>query len=160
MKLFNRKKKMDEREKMELYTIEHYMYWMVFWGLVISIFWQQIAMKAPFQQFAAEWIIFMIMAVGSVILEVRKGIYDEHSEPGWRSYLVYSLIFTAVFTILLLANGCRQGWYARWSDMLLAGGITAISLFVLIYGSLAVMGGLVKRRRRKLEAGLDEDSEG
>ena len=36
MKLFHNKKVVDEREQMEMFRVEHYMYWLAFWALLAA----------------------------------------------------------------------------------------------------------------------------
>lgn len=46
------KKIIDEREELELLRIEHICFWLLFWGLFLSIMVQSFLMNAPFVQFA------------------------------------------------------------------------------------------------------------
>ena len=96
--MFHKKKKLDERELMEMYKVEHYGFWFVFWALFISISVQIIFLEKPFAQMGSEWIIFMLMAVFSLIGYFKGGHYDYYTEPGWKSYLLYSSAATAVLT--------------------------------------------------------------
>ena len=53
MRLFRNKKVVDEREQMEMFRMEHYMYWFAFWALLAGIFFQIIFLDAPFRQVAS-----------------------------------------------------------------------------------------------------------
>lgn len=157
--LFGKKNVVDERERMEMYKVEHYMFWFAFWALLVSIFGQLIFMKASFGQIAGEWTVFMLMAVGTVIGEFRGGHYDYISSPGWRSYLAYSVGGTAAFVLLILLNGMLRGYYDSIGDMALAVSVSGGIMFVLLYVSLSIGGALVKKRRKKLEEEFDDEDE-
>lgn len=155
--LFGKRNVVDERERMEMYRIEHYMFWFVFYALLVCIFGQMIFMKASFGQVAGEWMVFMLMAVGTLIGEWKGGHYDYVSRPGWKSYLAYSVGGTAVVVILMLLNGIVQGYYDSAGDAALAAAVFGGSVFVLLYLSLAIGGELIKKRRKKLEEEFGDD---
>ena len=83
-RLFSKKKVVDEREQMEMFRIEHYMYWFTFWALLISILVQLIFMDALFRQVAGEWTVFLLMAAGLLIGELAGGHFDYNTRPGWK----------------------------------------------------------------------------
>lgn len=159
MMLFGKRHIVDERERMEMYRIEHYMFWFVFWALLASIFGQMIFLKASFGQVAGEWVVFMLMAAGTLIGEFKGGHYDYISRPGWKSYLAYSVGGTAAVVILMLLNGIRQGYYDSVSDAALAAAVFGGFTFVILYLSLALGGELIKKRRKKLEEEFESDDE-
>ncbi len=161
MRLFKMKKVVDEREEMEMMKIEHYMYWFTFWALLVGIFGQLIFMKASFTQVAGEWTVFMLMAVGLLIGELKGGHFDYSSRPGWKSYLLYAVIAAAAGTLLVLANSFMRGWYeeADMGQLLAVSLITGINIFILTFICLAAAGAFVKHRRKKLESAYDEDEE-
>lgn len=159
MMLFGKKHVVDERERMEMYRIEHYMFWFAFWALLAAIFGQMIFMKASFVQVAGEWIVFMLMAVGTLLGELKGGHYDYISRPGWKSYLAYSVVGTIAVVFLMLANGIRQGYYRSFGDAALVAAVVGGTAFVIFYVSLAVGGELVKRRRKKLEKEFEDEEE-
>ncbi len=87
MRLF--KKVVDEREEMEMMRVEHVMFWLVFWALLISIFVQLLGMKATFRQVSGEWTVFMLMAVGTTNGEGRGGPFVYTTPPGWKTFPLY-----------------------------------------------------------------------
>lgn len=151
MRLFGKKKVLDEREKLESYKIGYYGFWFVFWALAGGLLFQNFWLGAPFSQYACEFFILIAAGVGMVAADVRRGSYDNWSEPGWRSYLAYSLIFATLFTVTILIGGWHRGWLSRVKDVCVVGAVNFVFLFVLVYATLALMGWLVKRRRKKLE---------
>lgn len=157
--LFGKKNVVDERERMEMYKVEHYMFWFVFWALLVSIFGQLVFLRASFGQVAGEWIVFMLMAVGTVIGEFKGGHYDYVSRPGWRSYLAYSAGGSGAVVILILLNGVMRGYYDSVGDAVLVAVISGGVMFVILYASLAAGGQIIKRRRKKLEEEFEDEDE-
>ncbi len=161
MRLFKWKKVVDEREEMEMMKIEHYMYWFTFWALLFSIFGQLIFMKASFTQVAGEWTVFMLMAIGLLIGELKGGHFDYTSRPGWKCYLFYAMVAAVAGTLLVCVNSFMRGYFDK-SDMgqiLTASLITGVNIFILTYICLAAAGAFVKHRRKKLESEYDEEEE-
>lgn len=154
---FLNNKAVDEREQMEMFRIEHYMYWFTFWALLISIFVQLIFMDAPFHQVAGEWAVFLLTAAGLMIGELAGGHFDYNTRPGWKYYLVWSLLAAAGASGIALLNGIVHGWYESVSDVAQPLFILGLNTFLITYAVLAAVGTFVKYRRRKLEEKYDED---
>lgn len=157
MRLFRSKKVVDEREQMEMFRIEHYMYWLTFWALLISIFVQIIFLEGSFWQVAGEWTVFMLMAIGLVIGDLTGGHFDYNSRPGWKYYLSWSLIAAVAVVGVTLVNGIRHGWYESASDVILPLFFLGAQAFLFTYLALAAAGAFVKYRRRKLEEEYEDD---
>jgi hypothetical protein len=157
MKLFHNKKVVDEREQMEMFRVEHYMYWLAFWALLAGIFYQVIFMDASFGQVAGEWTVFMLMAVGLVIGDLAGGHFDYNGRPGWKYYLVSSLTAAAAVVGITLVNGIRHGWYESVSDVVIPVGTLGALTFLFTYTAVAAAGAFVKYRRRKLEKEYEDD---
>ncbi len=159
MSIFRWKKVVDEREEMEMMRVEHYMFWFAFWALLVSIFVQLLAMRASFLQVAGEWIVFMLMAVGTVIGELKGGHFDYISRPGIRSYLKYSAVAAVASMGVVLIRGIEGGYYQKPLDAVLSLLISGIFTAGLTFLCLAAAGAFVKRRRRKLEKEFEEEDE-
>ena len=157
MRIFKMKKVVDEREEMEMLRVEHYMFWFTFWALLVSIFVQLLVMKADFSQVAGEWMVFMLMAAGTVIGEVKGGHFDYTSRPGFRSYLIYSLVAAVSVMGLTLLRGISYGYYHHSSDAVLAVAVTGIFAGVVTGICLAAVGTFVKHRRKKLEEEFEDE---
>lgn len=155
------KKVVDERQELEILRIEHVCFWIAFWALLISIIVQALFLQVPITQLAAEWIIFMICCVGVIIGCIKKGQWDCYSEPGIKSYVIYSLIGSFVFSILFAAAG-----YVKWESLrahpfmfIAVVFILFAFLFVGIFVAMILTGTAVKKRRQKLEKEYsDEDN--
>lgn len=157
MRLFKVRKVVDEREEMEMMRIEHLMYWFVFWALLASIFIQILVLGAEFSQVAGEWMIFMLMAIGTVFADIKGGHFDYCSRPGWKTYLIYSAVAAAGVMGLTLWRGVRDGYYRNPGDAVLPLLITGIFTGVVTYAALAAAGTFVKHRRKKLEKEFEEE---
>lgn len=150
------KRKIDERERMEMFKVEHYFFWFAFWGLLAALLIQQLFLGLDFSHVAGEWIVFMVMAVGSCIGYARKGIYDGGiSKPGTKSYAIYSFAGSLLFSIVI-----GLGMYFRWKTSIgVTLGCIAICftfLFALLFVCLWATGTWIKKRRKKLEQVYDD----
>ena len=144
------KKNMDERELMEMYKIEHYMFWFAFWALFASLIIQTVSSGFNIRQMAGEFIVFMSMAVISCILYLRKGIYDTWSQPGIKSYLIYSIIFSMLTTIFVVVRNYYLGYVREIREMSIIAAIIEIFMFIVLFIVLSAFGEITKRRRNKL----------
>lgn len=159
MRIFRCKKVVDEREEMEMLRVEHYMFWFAFWALLVSIFVQLLVMGADFSQIAGEWTVFMLMAVGTVLGELKGGHFDYTSRPGFESYLRYSAAAGVAVMGMTLFQGISEGYYQEPLDAVLPLLITGIFTAGVTFLCLAAAGTFVKHRRRKLEEEFDEEDE-
>jgi len=147
----NKKKKLDERELMEIYKIEHYAFWFMFWALVASIVIQLIFFNSSFKQIGGEWIVLMISAIASSIAYIKGGHYDYYTNPGIKSYLLYSLIFTIVSDVIVaITNYLHHNYYNR-IGFIITISLYSVVIFVFIFATLALTGEAVKKKRKKLE---------
>lgn len=158
MRLFA-KKNVDEREKMEMYRNEHYVFWFLWWATGVGILVRKYFFDVTFHQDAWIIAIFLIASVGLAYMDLRDGHYDYYTKPGWKSYLLYSIVFSLFFTALVLANGFRNGWYTSVQTIFVVGAVTEIVLFIFLYVLMVCVGTLTKKRRRKLEEQLMDTEE-
>jgi len=148
---------MDERERMEMYRIEHYAFWALYWSQAVSLVGHKLILDEPFMEHAWEWSVFLIVSVWLVIIDIRKGNYDYYTEPGWRSYLVYSVVTSLVFGAVGIGAGIYKGWIDSARDAVITGAVEVPFLFAVCYATLALCGTLAKRRRKKLEEAYEEE---
>jgi hypothetical protein len=151
-----KRKEVDEREKMEMYKIEHYGFWLVFWGLLISIFVQMIAFDASFKEFGAEWIIFMVMAVTSAIAYGRAGHYDYYSEPGIKSSLIYAAVFTVIYDVVFGLYFYINDKYYNLTGLAIKIALCTVFMFFTILIIQLIAGKVVTKRRKKLKEDFEE----
>ncbi|MBK5254106.1 MAG: hypothetical protein JJE03_06590 [Peptostreptococcaceae bacterium] len=152
-----KRKVVDEREKMEMYKIEHYGFWLVFWGLLISIFVQMIAFDASFKEIGAEWIVFMCMAIGSGVAYGKAGHYDYYTEPGLKSSLIYATVFTIIFEVAFGLYFYINDMYYNLMGLAITIVIATVFMFFTILIFLLVTGKVIAKRRKKLEEDFEED---
>lgn len=152
----NSRKKLDERELMEMYKIEHYAFWFLFWALFASLFIQLIFFDASFKQIGAEWIIFMIAAIASAIAYYKGGHYDYYTKPGIKSYLFYSIIFTVVTDIVTAIAIYVHHNYYNMTGYIITVVLFGVVLFGIIFTTMALTGEAIRKRRKKLEEQFDD----
>ncbi|MGE4507891.1 MAG: DUF6773 family protein [Eubacteriaceae bacterium] len=155
------KKVIDERQEMELYKIEHLFFWTVYWLLLAAIIIQSTFMEAPFIDWAFEWFIFMFASIGVLVGCYKKGQWDYYTKPTMKSYMLYSLAGSGLFTLIYTIASYFNNPYLK--NNLLALFIFALVLFVflflLMFGLLALSGHFTKKRQAKLAQEFDEDEE-
>ena len=146
-----KKKKLDERELMEMYKIEHYAFWFMFWALIASIFIQLMFFNSSFKQIGGEWIVLMISAIAISIAYIKGGHYDYYTKPGIKSYLLYSISFTIVFDVIIAITSYIHHNYYNMRGFIITVSLSGVVLFIVLFVTLALTGELIKKRRKKLE---------
>lgn len=139
---------LDEMQEQALLKIEHYGFWLAFWGL-LTIMAIQALLGVAFSSLLGEWIIFMVLCVYALVSCLRHGLWDRNLKPNLKTNLLVSILpglAVGVFDILLFrANETEP------LDYLLIGAIPALITFVLCFVALTVCSALYKKRRRKLD---------
>lgn len=156
------KKEIDERQQADLNRVTGYGYWIAFYLLIAAILVEGPVLGRPFREWAAEWAVFMVMAVYEVIACIRIGVWTQTKQrPRKKDYVRYSLtggiLFSAVFTLgyyfrLKPENRTFENiasMYVYWF----------VLLTVLFLVSYFIGGGIYNRRRRKMEEELDKELE-
>ena len=143
-----KKSNLDEMQEQALLKIEHYGFWLAFWGL-LTIMAIQALLGVAFSSLLGEWIIFMVLCVYAVVSCLRHGLWDRNLKPNLKTNLLVSILpglAVGFFDILLFrANETEP------LDYLLIGAIPALITFVLCFVALTVCSALYKKRRRKLD---------
>lgn len=157
--MFKLKKVVDERQELELLRIEHFGFWLLYWGLCISIIVQALFMELPFKNFAAEFIVFMLGSFIFLIACVKKGQWDYYTKPTIKTYLITSLIGSLCFTLLI--GFVNYNKYPKFQEnftvFLISMAFIIVSMFVLIFVTSLILGTLVKRKQQKLEKEFTDD---
>ena len=135
-------------QEQALLKIEHYGFWLAFWGL-LTIMAIQALLGVAFSSLLGEWIIFMVLCVYALVSCLRHGLWDRNLKPNLKTNLLVSILpglAVGAFDILLFrANETEP------LDYLLIGAIPALITFVLCFVALTVCSALYKKRRRKLD---------
>ena len=99
----------------------------------------------------------MRLAVGLVLGDLAGLHFYYNGRPGWKYYLVSSLIAAAAAVGVTLVNGIRHGWYGSASDVVIPVCTLGALTFLFTYTIVAAAGAFVKHRRRKLEKEYEDD---
>ena len=149
--------KIDEREKMEMYKIEHYAFWLLYWGILISILAQMIFFDANFKSIAGEWIVFVLCSLSVSIAYAKGGHYDYFTKPGLKSSLIYSASATIIYDGLIGIYIYANHHYYNLLGFAITMIIQTILIFTLTFALLLLTGRMVNKRRSKLaDEYLDE----
>ena len=147
------RKVIDEREELEIKRIESGAYYVFLSGLGIAIV-VQVFMFESLQYVAGELIVLLAGAGWAMVGYFRKGIWDCRTKPGMKSYIGYSLFFTLVYGIIILVMRFLSG-----ADMLTSlrfAAINSIVMFFALFLLFALLGNIIKWRRKKLEQEFDD----
>jgi small neutral amino acid transporter SnatA (MarC family) len=88
MKLFH--KLLDERQEQETMRIERGAFYVIFFALAISILVQLMVFNLDITHIAGEIIVLFMGAAWALAGYIRRGIWDNFTKPGIKSYLIYS----------------------------------------------------------------------
>lgn len=153
------KKIVDERQEAEFYKIEHYGFWVMFIGLLVAITYQVIFVKSGVFMIGGETIVFLVG--GGVVLVgcFRKGLWSYISEPTVKNYILYSIVFTILYSGIFAVKRYVNCDYFKEdiTELILPVGIFSGFIFVFMFGLLFICGTLVKKRRKKLEDKFEDD---
>lgn len=147
----------DERELMEMYKAEHYGYWMMFWGLLISMVVQVFFMNVSFTYIIGEWVVFMMSCVLLIVMNVRKGNWDYYSKPNTKSYLGYALVAAVAFAAIVAAGMWFRFDIKDVAGVLTVFGLVAVATFALVFISLLIAGKATTKKKEQLESQYDEE---
>lgn len=149
LNIFSKKNLLDEMQEQKLLKVESRGFWLMWWGLLISML-VQMAMGATAKDLTGEWIVFMIACLYSLEECLRNGIWDRHIRVNLGANLVGSFVAGAAVFVL----GIVQRGY--WPGALFSGIFTAILCLVV----LQVITGIYKKRHEQLEHLEEDDYDG
>lgn len=96
------KRVIDERQERDLYVIEHYGFWIAFYGLLGIILYQTM-FKDLFYSFIFEIILFITLSLIIIIGCIKKEIWHPYAKASQREYVSAAIItFISVFIVYLL----------------------------------------------------------
>ena len=143
-----KKSNLDEMQEQALLKIEHYGFWLAFWGLLAAMAIQAL-LGVALSSLLGEWVVFMVLCVYALVSCLRHGLWDRNLKPNLKTNLLVSILpglAVGVFDMLLF-----RGNETELLDYLLIGAVPAIITFVLCFGVLSVCSTLYKKRREKLD---------
>lgn len=155
------KKKVDERQEMDILRVEHIGFWVMYWMLLAAMVIQGIFMEDGRNLAAGEWIVFMTTSIIVLIGWIRKGVWSFYTRkvPGVKSYLIYSLIG-------MFAAGMPLGlvFGMKWHPNDVKGVLSCviyymILMFVMSFILFFIGGTIAKKREAKLANQVFDDSD-
>lgn len=154
------KKEIDERQQADLNRVMSHGYWIAFYLLLVAVIVEGVFLNRPFREWAAEWVVFMVIAVYEVIACFRIGVWTQTKQkPGKKDYVRYSLIGSFLFSVIFtIGNVVKMSAEKRTP-----GNIVPIFIywFVLFFAvmviSFFVSGNYFNKRRKKMEDKMDEE---
>lgn len=147
------KKIVDERQELELLRIERTGFWVLYIALAVDIMSKIIFLNVSPKQLIGENIAFIAGCITIIIGCTKRGLWDRYSRPGFKSYLIYSLAGSVIFAaVLFAALLIRDVPHA-----ITAAVIFGVSIFVILFAALALMGVYIKKRNDKLDKEYDDD---
>lgn len=152
----------DERVLLEKRKISSHAFGIVYFGLLLSILLQQFVFHAPFSQYAAEFIIFMVSAVYVVIRNILVGnsIFGEKYQ-GHHMVIINSLV--CGFTISAITTSLNTAQFGLdqmggLTGIMITGTFTFVSGTLISFAGFKVLHVLNLKRQKQLEEGyLDEE---
>lgn len=155
------KKKVDERQEMDLLKVEHFGFWFMYWMLFAALLIQGLFMEGGLKRAAGEWIVFMSTSIAVLIGCIRKGVWSFHTRkvPGIKAYLIYSLI-TAVLTGVPfgILYGLRANGNSVKGIMIFILSFMAL-MYIITFAVFLLVGTMTKKREAALAAQEFEDDE-
>ena len=142
-----KKSNLDEMQEQALLKIEHYGFWLAFWGLLAAMAIQAL-LGVAFSSLLGEWIVFMVLALYIVIACLRKGIWDRHLKANRKTNLIVSLLAAVATGILVTLS---NPYLSEPLDYVLVAGISGGFTFLLCFAALSISMKLYKKRREKLD---------
>jgi CDP-diglyceride synthetase len=160
MKLF--KKVVDERQELEILKIEHVVFWIVFWLLLVSIIVQTMFTDAvQFTQVLPELVIFMFCCVGLLAGCIRKGQWDFWTRPTIKTYVLTavtgSVVFGVIYGVSLYVRDTGT-WQDHMSQLALLTVFMIAFLFAAIFVLSVIIGSMVKKKQEKLAKKYEDES--
>lgn len=139
------KKVIDERQELELLSIERSGFWVVFGILFIAYLVQSFFFDASFKQLIGEYISLCAGMIVILVGCIRKGLWSCYSIPNLKNYFLYSfvtaIIFSLINAVILIIKSSK--------DILLPMLISGFSTFIGLFLLFLIFGGIIKNRRDK-----------
>lgn len=154
-----RKNNLDELQEQKLLKIESNGAWLAFWGLLIAILVQiimGIGQENLLKNIAAEWIVFMGLALYMGLACAKNGIWDRRLKPNPKTNLVISLISGLVCGLVFFFASYFK--YSKLLGSIATGAIMFMAVSFITFVALSASSAAFKKRVAKLESENEEDS--
>lgn len=149
------KSNLDEMQEQKLLKIEKNGFWILFWGLAISIYVQLAMGHGGFEYIGGEAVILIAVSVYLLEACIKNGIWDRKLKPNFKTNLILSLaaaLFVGIFWFIVsyYRYHALAGSFATFAVMF-------ISVGVLTFAMLSIFSGIYKARKSKLDEKADEE---
>lgn len=147
------KNNLDEMQEQKLLKIEHRGFWIIFFGLILSIYIQIAMGNSSFKYIGTESIIILIVSFYFLVDCIRNGIWDRHLKPNLKTNIGISLL-----TGILV--GCFWFVVSYHNYHALVGSImTFIFMFIFVsiitLSLLIITSSIYKYKKHKLDKKAD-----
>lgn len=151
----NKKSNLDEMQEKKLLHIEKNGCWFAFWALAASLFIQMlISRENMLERLAAEWIVFMCLALYLGVACIKNGIWDRKLKADPKTNFLVSMIGGAVTAVI---NGTINYLeFGFLESAILCAVIVFVFVLVICFGALTLCTVLYKKRLRKMEEQYEE----
>lgn len=157
MKIKKTKNKLDEMQEQKLLKSESLGFWIAFWGLFAAMFIQIFLYGRDFKTIAGEWIVFMCIALYSVITSLKNGIWSKVFAPTLEVNLAVSALGGAFSGIFLGVATYRE--YHALAGSIATGIVYFSVVFSACFVALSFAMHLYKKRVNRLENEEGEERE-
>ena len=148
------KSRLDERQKLELYSVYKWGYWVLFWGILAQIVVGAATGGQVAFGFLSSYLILLAGAVVTMVGSIRRGIWSEYFKPTVKNNLISS--FCAGLFVFLLVGALPMLGPVDTGDPaafdLLTGAIIGAITFTLGLALNCLLLHITKKRAAKLES--------
>lgn len=144
---------LDEMQEQQLARIESRGCWLAFW-LLLGALSVETALGATPREVAAEWLVFMGLALYLVVACLRAGLWDAHLKPNFKTNFCGA--FLAGAAVAALSGAVNSKWGMPLPILLAASLIEGACTLLLTLALLTVCAAVYRRRHTALETEPDE----
>lgn len=146
-----RKNNLDEMQEQKLLKIEHYGFWLAYFGLLAAILIQNFLIEdnSP-RNIAGEMVVFICLSVYVLISCIINGIWDRKLKPNLKTNVIISLISSVISGVFYFLLTYYK--YAKLAGSIATGIMIFFEIFVLTLGILSLFAFFYKKRVQKLES--------
>lgn len=148
LNFYQKQNQLDEMQEQTLRKIESRSFWLLWWGLLALIAFQQVRGVSP-DAILGELLIHLLASLYMVAECIRHGIWDRHIRPTFTANLAGALAGGGAVAVL---NYLRNSY---WPGALISGTFTGL----LVFFALQVTVGMYKKRYQQLENTEEETHE-
>lgn len=156
----NKKNNLDEMQEQKLLKIEHYGFWLAFWGLAAVIMLQVIMTKDISKistELAGEMLVFLLISIYTLVACLANGIWDRRLKPNSKTNFLLSLLTGTICGIIYFVSSFYK--YGKLGGAIATGVFMFVVIFLLSFAALTFCVFIYKKRVKKIEADVEETSD-